>query len=71
MSDTIKLIKKETRKEVFNKLSDALSDYKGKLDEKKFENNLKKASKLFAVDIVKALKKDLKKGHAVKALEKI
>jgi len=71
MADTSKLIKKETRKEVFNKLSDALSDYKGKLDEKKFENNLKKASKLFAVDIVKALKKDLKKGHAVKALEKI
>jgi len=71
MADTSKLIKKETRKEVFNKLSDALSDYKNKLDEKKFENNLKKASKLFAVDIVKALKKDLKKGHAVKALEKI
>ena len=71
MAVTSKLIKKETRKEVFNKLSAALSDYKDKLDEKKFDNNLKKASKLFAVDIVKALKKDLKKGHAVKALEKI
>ena len=55
--------KKDTRKEVFEKLSGALAEYKGKLNEKKFENKLKKASKLFAVDIVKALKKDRKKRH--------
>src|SRR5450432_2380368 len=53
--------KKETRKEVFEKLSGALAEYKNKLDEKKFENKLKKASKLFAVDILKAIKKDRKK----------
>lgn len=55
--------KKETRKEVFEKLSGALAEYKGKLDEKKFENKLKKASKLFAVDIIKAIKKESKNGH--------
>ena len=53
--------KKETQKEVFEKLSGALAEYKSKLNEKKFENKLKKASKLFAVDIVKAIKKDRKK----------
>ena len=63
--------KKETRKEVFEKLSGALSEYKGKLNERKFENNLKKVSKLFAVDIVKAIKKDRKNGSAMKTSEKI
>ena len=62
--------KKETRKEVFEKLSGALAEYKSKLDEKKFENNLKKASKLFAVDIVKAIKKDGKKRPAKKTSDK-
>lgn len=55
--------KKETRKEVFEKLSGALAEYKSKLDEKKFENKLKKASRLFAGDIIKAIKKDRKNGH--------
>ena len=54
--------KKETRKEVFEKLSGALAEYKSRMDEKKFENKLKKASKLFAVDIIKAMKKDRKKS---------
>ena len=58
--------KKETQKEVFEKLSGALAEYKSKLDEKKFENKLKRASKLFAVDIVKAIKKDRKKRGAKK-----
>ncbi|MEP6948180.1 MAG: hypothetical protein ABI863_02850 [Ginsengibacter sp.] len=62
--------KKETRKEVFQKLSGALAEYKSKLNEKKFENKLKKASKLFAVDIVKALKKDRKKRGAIKTSDK-
>ena len=66
MSDTEKpvvvkkITKKEARKVVFEKLSGALVEYKNKLDKKKFESNLKKASKLFAVDIVKAFKKDRK-----------
>lgn len=63
--------KKQTRKEVFEKLSGALAEYKGKLNEKKFENNLKKASKLFAMDIVKAIKKDRKKKGAMKTSDKI
>ena len=63
--------KKETRKEVFEKLSGALAEYKGKLNEKKFENNLKKASKLFAVDILKAIKKDGKNGSTMKTSDKI
>jgi hypothetical protein len=62
--------KKETRKEVFEKLSGALAEYKSKLDEKKFENKLRKVSKLFAVDIVKAMKKDRKKRRAVKTSSK-
>ena len=63
--------KKETRKEVFEKLSGALAEYKGKVNEKKLENNLKKASKLVAVDIVKAIKKDRKNGRSMKTSEKI
>jgi hypothetical protein len=63
--------KKETQKEVFEKLSGALAEYKSKLDGKKFENKLKKASKVFAVDIVKAIKKDRKKRRAMKTDGKI
>ena len=62
--------KKETRKEVFEKLSGALAEYKSKLNEKKFENKLKKASKVFAVDIVKAIKKESKKRRAMKTSNK-
>jgi hypothetical protein len=58
--------KKETRKEIFEKLSGALAEYKNKLDEKKFENKLKKASRFFAADIVKAYKKDRKLSRAKK-----
>jgi hypothetical protein len=62
--------KKETQKEVFEKLSGALAEYKSKLDGKKFKNKLKKASKVFAVDIVKAIKKDHKKGTTKKPADK-
>lgn len=55
--------KKDAQKEVFEKLSGALAEYKSNLKEKKFQRNLKKASKLLAVDIVKSLKKDRKNGH--------
>jgi hypothetical protein len=66
-----KLTKKQAKKEVFEKLSGALAEYKNKLDKKKFESNLKKASKLFAVDLARAYKKDLKaEGAKKKATEK-
>jgi hypothetical protein len=62
--------KKETRKEVFEKLSGALAEYKGKLNGKKFENKLKKVSRGFAMDIFKAIKKDRKNGHAKQTTDK-
>jgi CO dehydrogenase/acetyl-CoA synthase gamma subunit (corrinoid Fe-S protein) len=52
----VKLTKKQVRKTVYEKLSAALSDYK-ELNQKKFENKLRKASKLIAPDIRKALNK--------------
>ena len=55
---------------MFEKLSGALAEYKNKLDKKKFESNLKKASKIFAVDIVKALKKERKSKRKTKAAAK-
>lgn len=54
--------KKDAEKEVLEKLSGVLAEYKGNIKEKKFRKNLKKASKLFAVDIVKSLKKERKKA---------
>ncbi|MEP6584111.1 MAG: hypothetical protein ABJA90_07580 [Ginsengibacter sp.] len=54
--------KKDAEREVLEKLSGALAEYKGNIKEKKFRKNLKKASKLFAVDIVKSLKKERKKA---------
>jgi len=65
-----KLTKKQAKKEVFEKLSGALAEYKNKLDKKKFESNLKKASKLFAVDIAKAFKKDRQLKSVKKAVAK-
>ncbi len=61
--------KKETRKEVFEKLSGALAEYKSNLNEKKFETKLKKASKLVATEIVKSIKKDRKNGHSKKIID--
>lgn len=66
MTDATKVkipTKKETRQEVFEKLSGALVEYKSKLSEKKFQEKLKKASRLFATDIVKAIKKDRKRKY--------
>ena len=66
-----KITRKETRKAVFEKLSGALAEYKSKLDKKKFESKLNKASKLFAGDIVKAFKKDRKAaGSKLKSVDK-
>ena len=49
-----KISKKEAKTIVYNKLAEALSDYKKEIKPKKFEAKLKKASKLFATDIAKA-----------------
>jgi len=54
------LTRKQAKKEIFEKLSGALAEYKSRLDKKKFESKLKKATKLFAVDIAKATKKEMK-----------
>lgn len=54
---TKSLTKKEARKIVYEKLAGALAEYKSDFGKKRFENNLKKASKLFATDIAKAAKK--------------
>ena len=61
------ITKKEARKVIFEKLSGALAEYKNKLDKKKFESKLKKASKLFAVDIAKASRKNSQEKKAKKA----
>jgi hypothetical protein len=54
-----KISKKEAQVLVYNKLTDALSEYKNDVKPRKFETNLKKASKLFAADIAKASQKHL------------
>lgn len=69
---TSKLSKKEARKIVYEKFSSALAEYKANLKEKKFDSNLKKASKLFAADIAKAVakqKQQLKKPAKIKAVK--
>jgi len=67
---TKKITKKQVRQEVVTRLSGALEEYKNKLGEKKFETKIKKASKLFAVDLTKAFKKDLKSVKDKKTTEK-
>ncbi len=49
-----KISKKEAQELIFNKISDALAEYKKDIKPKKFESKLKKVSKLFAADIAKA-----------------
>ncbi len=51
-----KVTKKEIRKQVYEKLAGALAEYKTGINEKKFDNRLKKVSKVFALDIAKAVK---------------
>ncbi len=69
---SLKLSKKEARKIVYEKFSNALAEYKSSLKEKKFDSNLRKASKLFAADIAKAVakqKQQLKKPAKIKAVK--
>jgi hypothetical protein len=49
-----------------------LAEYRASVKEKKFDSNLKKASKLFAADIAKAVakqKQKLKKPAKIKAVK--
>jgi len=67
-----KLSKKEARKLVYEKFASALAEYKTGVKEKKFDTNLKKASKLFAADIAKAISKQrqkLQKPAKIKAVK--
>ena len=61
-----KVSRKEISKEVLDKLASALTPYKKKLGEKKFNNLLKKTSKLFAESLAKANRKNNKPIAAVK-----
>ena len=70
MAKTKKLIKKETQKKVFEKLSGALAEFKDGVNEKKFENKIKKASRLLAADIVKSAKKIAKPAKKEKKIKK-
>lgn len=67
-----KLSKKEARKIVYEKFAVALAEYKVGVKEKKFTTNLKKASKLFAADIAKAVarqRQKIKKPAKIKAVK--
>ncbi|HEY1870089.1 MAG TPA: hypothetical protein VGG71_03470, partial [Chitinophagaceae bacterium] len=67
-----KLSKKEARKIVSQKIATALEEYRSTVKEKKFDNNIKMASKLFAADIAKAIarqKQKLQKPSKIKAVK--
>ncbi|HEV8283788.1 MAG TPA: hypothetical protein VGQ09_05740 [Chitinophagaceae bacterium] len=67
-----KLSKKEARKIVYEKLAGALDEYRTSVKEKKFTSNLKKASKLFAADIAKAVarqRQKIQKPAKIKAVK--
>lgn len=67
-----KLSKKEARKIVYERFAVALAEYRTEVKEKKFASNLKKASKLFAADIAKAVSRQgqkLKKPAKIAAVK--
>jgi hypothetical protein len=51
------LTKKQARQLVYNKLAEALSEYKKDVKKKKFKAALKKTSKMLAADIARATHK--------------
>jgi hypothetical protein len=53
-NDTKKISKKEARQAAYKKLVVALSEYKTAAKGKKFEKKLRKVSRLFASDVMKA-----------------
>jgi len=50
--------KKQVRKEIFEKLTGALAEYKQDLGEKKLATHVKKASKLISRDLLRISKKN-------------
>jgi len=67
-----KLSKKQARKIVYEKFAVALADFRSGVKEKKFASNLKKASKLFAADIARAVARQgqkLNKPAKIKAVK--
>ena len=67
-----KLSKKQARKIAYEKLSAAFAEYKTGIKEKRFTSQLKKASKLFAADIAKAVarqKQKIQKPSKIKAVK--
>ncbi|HEV9035368.1 MAG TPA: hypothetical protein VGQ51_02055 [Puia sp.] len=54
--------KKQVRKEIGDKLTGALADYKQELGEKKLATRVKKVSKLISRDLLKVSKKQKKNG---------
>ena len=67
-----RLSKKQARRIVYDKLATALAEYRAGVKEKKFSSNLKKASKLFAADIAKAVakqKQKIQKPTKIKAVK--
>jgi hypothetical protein len=54
--------KKEVRQIIYNKLSDALGEFKPLIKRKKFDDKMLTATKLFADDIIKSNRKTRLKG---------
>jgi len=53
-----KVLKKQVRQKVYDKLVVALAEFKNGVKDKKFEKKLRRTSKLFAVDLIKSNKAD-------------
>ena len=66
LNGTDKISKKDARRMVYEKLSNALGEYRGALKEKKVARNLKKLSKLLAQDIVKSKRSTKPKVKSLK-----
>jgi hypothetical protein len=62
--------KKQVRKEIFEKLTGALAEYKQKLGEKKLATRVKKASKLISRDLEKISKKSKNRQQTKKTATK-
>ena len=54
--------KKEVRQIIYNKLAEALGEFKPLIKRKKFEDKMLTATKLFADDIIKSNRKTRLKG---------
>ena len=56
--------KKDARRLIYQKLEQALGEYRSQMKEKRFESNLKKASRLFAAELAKKKKNKVKENKA-------